>query len=864
VSYVIKLEPDLESFLFEGEERIEVEVKRKTNCISLHSRELYIKDAHFTDSANKKQVPVELKFNNVLRTCTFVFEEQFDLGTGSLQIFFMGHLNDQMTGFYRSKYTDISGNVKYMASSQFEPLDARRCFPCWDEPSRKAVFSVVLIVPSQIHAFSNMPEKEINTLPNGKKEIIFMESPKMSTYLVAFCIGEFDFVQAYNAHGVLVKVYTPPGKSETGKFALQIGCDTLDLYNNFFRLPYPLPKLDMVAIPEFAMGAMENWGLVTYREVDLLIDERQASSQQKQRVCAVVAHELAHQWFGNLVTMAWWDDLWLNEGFATWMMTFAADHLHPTWRVWDQFIVDSQNLALGLDSLRTSHPIQVPIAHAEEVQQVFDAISYRKGACVVRLLAAVLGEEIFQKGLQLYMERHRYGNTETFHLWGAWQEVSGLPIQDIMKSWTEQMGYPVLEVVDEKWQDGRVELTLKQNWFLQDGSGVNDPKLWQIPLFIGTKHDPISSREKMIIMSDRTQTVEILLGDSSCEQNPWVKLNYGQHVPIRVKNSHAMLQALSKAVLNKDIPPADRSSLLMDSLALVKSGMLPVTELLLLLKSYEAEDDANVWEALSQILLSLEKLFMNDTFLHKKMGSFASKLVLPAIEKVGWNSQPTDGHLTKLMRASLVGLLSKFCASHPAVSSEARKRYDRWLVSPEDCLNLPSEYKIPVMKIVLINGGEQEFNEIIAYYDKADLIAEKKVPMLSLGSIKSPDLKKKVLQWAVSGKVKLQDFFYPMGSVSQSDNTGLSIAWEFFQSNLPNIKQLLATAPTNLMDAVIINCCSGFASEEKLQEVKSFFEENPLPNNSRKISNLLETIAINSSFLSRLKTSALTEESFWA
>mmetsp|Transcript_10839 Transcript_10839/g.14084 ORF Transcript_10839/g.14084 Transcript_10839/m.14084 type:complete len:887 (+) Transcript_10839:126-2786(+) len=860
IKYIIRLEPNLETFTFDGEQTVEVEItKPGTQEISLHTRELYIKEASFTGSNGEKITPVEINFNNTLRTCTFVFKEELVVGAGAVQISFMGHLNNQMAGFYRSKYTDINGNSKYMASTQFEALDARRCFPCWDEPAKKAVFALTLVVPGDLQAFANMPEKEVNTLKDGRKEIIYLDSPKMSTYLLAMCIGEFDFVQDYTEHGVLVRVYTPPGKSETGQFALKVACDTLDLYNNFFKLPYPLPKLDMVAIPEFAMGAMENWGLVTYREVDLLIDEAQASTQQKQRVCGVVTHELAHQWFGNLVTMAWWDDLWLNEGFASWTQTYAAACLFPSWKMWDQFTVDDQAAALRLDSLRTSHPIQVPIAHAEEVEQVFDAISYCKGASVVRMLAAVLGEENFQKGLQLYMNRHRYGNTETYHLWGAWEEVSNIPVQEMMKSWTEQMGYPVVEVVEEEWTANSVKLTLQQDWFLQDGSGLGDEKLWNIPLIAGSKGMPAGTPEK--IMKERTMVLEVPL-DGSSEQ--WVKLNYGQHIPMRVKYTHKMIEKLAGAVASKELPPADRAGLVMDTYALVKAGLMEATELLILLKAYSEETDATVWEALGQTLVALDKAFIDDAILHERFTTLAAGLVVPAVEKIGWEAQASDEHLTKLARATLIGLLSRFAGADPGVQNEARRRYDLWLQSPEDTANLPSEYKVPVLKIVLKNGGIKEFEEVLAYHDKAELIAEKKVVMNSIGAIADPDLKKRVLEWTMTDTVKVQDFFYPMGSVSQSGQTGLNITWEFFQRELNSgLKEKLSGAVPAMMDAVIVYCCSGFSSNEKADEIEEFFKQNPLPNNTRKISNLLETIRINAAFLERLKASEVSKESFW-
>jgi len=397
--YDLKLTPNLEQFTFEGEVTVRVqtavEKHLETKEVIMHAKELAFHSATFRpvnnctigNTASDVVEADEIRTNIKATTVAFVFPHALPLGSEvDITIRYTGFLNNQMAGFYRSQYKDIHGNTKYMASTQFESLDARRAFPCWDEPSRKAVFSVALVVDSHLTCMSNMPEKCVSTIANNKKQITYLDSPKMSSYLLAFVVGEFDYVQEMTKHGVTIRLYTPPGKSNQGDYALKCAIDALDLFDDFFNVPYPLPKLDLVAIPEFAMGAMENWGLVTFREVDLLIDPIKASNSQKQRVCVVVAHELAHQWFGNLVTMAWWDDLWLNEGFASWAENYACDKLHPDWKMWEQFVTDHMAAALRLDSLRSSHPIQVPIHHAEEVEQVFDAISYCKGGCVVRMV----------------------------------------------------------------------------------------------------------------------------------------------------------------------------------------------------------------------------------------------------------------------------------------------------------------------------------------------------------------------------------------------------------------------------------------------------------------------------------------------
>jgi aminopeptidase N len=373
-------------------------IAESTDLVVLHSKEIVVKEASFVGS-DKTIALLEICYNLEYTTVSFRFRESLPIGTGHLKITFDGILNGDMAGFYKSGCTDADGKKQIMASTQFEALDARRAFPCWDEPAMKATFGLTLIVPSELTALSNMPEVSTRHVAGGKKKVVFDASPKMSTYLLAWAVGQFDYVQGKTKHGVTIRVFSPPGRADHGVFALDVAQRSLDFYDDFFDEPYPLPKLDMICCTEFAMGAMENWymhspiahnlhqylitnncsvlrhfrlcrGLVTYRETDLMVDAAKATSSQKQRVAIVVAHELAHQWFGNLVTMDWWNDLWLNEGFACYMEHFCADFLFPDYRIWEQYATDAMGAALRLDSLKSSHPIQVPIVRAEEVEQV--------------------------------------------------------------------------------------------------------------------------------------------------------------------------------------------------------------------------------------------------------------------------------------------------------------------------------------------------------------------------------------------------------------------------------------------------------------------------------------------------------------
>jgi puromycin-sensitive aminopeptidase len=505
----------------------------------------------------------------------------------------------------------------------------------------------------------------------------------------------------------------------------------------------------MLCCTEFAMGAMENWGLVTYREVDLMIDEQAASSQQKQRVAIVVAHELAHQWFGNLVTMDWWDDIWLNEGFACYMEHHCTNALLPEYGMWEQYTTDAMAAALRLDSLRSSHPIQVPMARAEEVEQVFDAISYCKGSTVVRMVAGVLGAEQFRAGLQLYMQRHQYGNTVTLDLWRAWQEVSGVDVPAMMASWTQQMGHPFLSVLSEAWSTDSVTLELEQNWFLADGSVAATPeeaaKLWAIPLLFASS----TCDSDAVLMRGKTQSFTIPLDPTQGQGQDWVKLNAGQAALVRVAHSPGMLARLRPAITAKTLPPIDRAAVLLDTYALAKAGAggVQVVQVAELLSAYQDEDNNTVWAALAGVLRALHTVLeegatphhttrldrlsllvacclaccfcvallcpsplLSLTTIHahllltllslsltvggepfRAFCALGSSMVKAALARVGWSARAEDAHTEKLLRATVIGLLPVFCGEDAEVLAEARRLYDlHW----EDPAALSADFKV--------------------------------------------------------------------------------------------------------------------------------------------------------------------------
>jgi puromycin-sensitive aminopeptidase len=549
----------------------------------------------------------------------------------------------------------------------------------------------------------------------------------------------------------------------------------------------------------------------------------------------------------------------LNEGFASWAENWAADRLYPEYAMWDQFTTGHLNSALRLDALKSSHPIQVPIHHAEEVDQVFDAISYCKGGSVVRMIKAVLGMKHFQEGLAAYMKKFEYGNTETFDLWNSWEEVSGVPVGEMMASWTEQMGFPLVRVLKEDWQDDKVVLELDQMWFLSDGCALDAEgaaKKWTIPILTCNEG---GAQADMTLMREKTATVTIPI-----TKGGWVKLNAGQEVPMRVLPSEEMLKRMAIAIQTKAMGPIDRAGLLNDAYALVKAGHMSPESLIQLMGNYKDEDAYIVWQGLSSVLHGLDSIVSDDEAMSASFKPFAKGIVLKLASKVGWEAQATDEHLTTLLRGMMINLLSDFAADDDEVAKEALTRFNAFLEDADDVTSLPTDMRTPVFKIVLQNGGATEYDAVKAYFYTATDSSERKHVLGSMGHTSDLKLKLSTMEWTTSGAVKLQDFFYAMGSVGHSSAEGREISWKFYQDNFEKIKLMLGKSAASLMDACVVMCAGSFSTVEKADEIAAFFEENPLPNNHRKISQLTESMRANGNFLAVLKASQLSKVEFWA
>ena len=509
--YRIKLQPDLKNFTFGGEQSVDIQILEPTSTIVLNAIDLQI-SAVTLHASGTTLTSRSVTIDKEAETATLDFGETIQPGDALLEMVFTGELNDKLMGFYRSEYTSQDGGTRYLATTQFEPTDARRAFPCWDEPAKKATFEVTLVFSDEYQAISNTQVVEEAAPGPGLKSVRFAETPVMSTYLLAFIVGDLVSVKQRADGGTTIGVWTTPGKENQAGFALDTSVKLLGYFNDYFGIPYPLAKLDHIAIPDFAAGAMENWGAVTYRETALLVDPANSSAGTRQRVTEVIAHEMAHMWFGDLVTMEWWDDLWLNESFASWMGNKAVDWLFPEWEMWTQFVNMDTNRALSLDGLKNSHPIEQAVKNPAEVSQLFDAISYSKGASVIRMLENFLGEETFRKGLNRYLSGHMYDNARTEDLWAALETESGQPVTAIMDSWVKQMGYPVLQVESDR-SGGQTRLSITQERFVYDrllGESEPDTEVWRVPISASQN----GQESAVIVLAGRHAQLDVPGGDS--------------------------------------------------------------------------------------------------------------------------------------------------------------------------------------------------------------------------------------------------------------------------------------------------------------------------------------------------------------
>jgi aminopeptidase N len=689
-----------------------------------------------------------------------------------------------------------------------------------------------------------MPPAEETIDPTKRlKTVRFETTPIMSTYLLAFVIGELDYVEGVTSRDVKMRVYTPKEKSTLGKFALDVGIKVLTYFEDYFGIRYPLPKQDMVAIPDFSAGAMENWGLITFREVTLLCDAN-SSILTRFRVAYVVAHELAHQWFGNLVTMEWWKELWLNEGFATFAGNQAVDHLFPMWDVWTRFVSAYTFSALQKDALKSSHPIEVEIKHSRDVDEIFDAISYNKGAAVIRMIADFLTEPVFKKGLNIYLNRHKYRNATTVDLWKALSDASGISVIDIMDKWTQTVGYPVVSV-REGGKDGTFLVSQKR--FLSAGPNISeadDKTIWWVNLAIRA---PTLTTPKFVTMKEKETIIDV----PELRGAEWVKFNSGQSGVYRVQYSTTLLNKLVPAIASNFLDAVDRLGIQNDAFALAHSGHISLSEALSLALSYENESNYTVWSDLTDNLNTVLSIWAQEP-VYPLLQKYMIKLYRKIGERVGWESNPKEDDLTKLLRSDVLLVLGTH--GDQSVIAEARRRFAKYLQQPN---TLNPNLRETVFKLVMRNGDENDYKVMQSLYEKPDNTPEEKIRTLRcLGYSSNPKLLSQYLDYALkSGKVREQDFYICV-NVAFSCPDGRDLTWNFIKTHWEVISQRFAGQIMLL--SRFISPASNFTSEEKAKECERFFENKNIVGMERTLKQTVETIRSRAAFLRRARDDVRT------
>lgn len=834
--YTITLRPDLKNFTFSGKESVTFKAQKPFSKITLHAAELKIKKAWLCGGKLKAELPAKkISYNEKFETAVFDFGRSVKPGeAGCLCIEFDGTLNDKLHGFYRTAY-EVRGEKRWGAATQFEATDARRAFPCWDEPDFKARFKISLVVPQELTALSNMPVEKEEKQPGGLKKLDYEISPVMSTYLVCMVVADLEFIEGKDKNGVPIRIYTVPGKKEQGRFALEVAQHCLPYFGEWFGIPYMLPKCDMVSLPDFASGAMENWGLITYRETALLVDPVNSSAAARQRVAEVIDHELAHQWFGNLVTMEWWTDLWLNEGFASYMGPKAVDDKFPEWKIWDQFIVADYLRALGSDALRNTHPIEIPVQDPAEIREIFDAITYSKGSSVNRMLEHYLGESVFRKGLRVYMKKFAYKNASTIDLWKTLEQVSGKPVRAIMTNFTRQPGFPVLKVENKK--GSTTQFKINQERFLFDGSKDAARTRWQVPLVISR-----AGEKKPWIGLLKSSSANLNLGKGE----GWTKINAGQSGFYRTAYSAEMLAALAEALEDGSLPDPviDALGILSDAHALTRAGYLKTSCLLDLLGTVKEEREYNIWSIVCGSLNSIDNLLDGEED-RDRLAAFARSLLTPCLDDIGWVKRDSDSHSTLLLRSMLISQAGHFGADE--VIREARALFGRFNKTGE----LEPNLRGPVYALTAENGGEAEFEALINIYRGTKLQEEKVRVLRALTRFKDRHAAAKSLEFALSKEVRNQDTYNVLGGYGSSREVRHQ-AWDFVKSNFKELRaRYEGGSVASLLGHILEGSVTGFNKPEELKDVETFFKKNPVAGVERTMKQSLEIIRSNIRWASR-------------
>lgn len=813
--YILDIKPDKTTMRFTGSVIISGQkTGRPSKRITLHQHGLKVTAATITHndkngdtSIHVERINHQKSFDEVrLHTSQMLYPGKY-----TIRVVFEGLITENMNGIYPCFYNN-NGTKEIIIATQFESHHAREAFPCIDEPEAKATFDVTLTGPADEAILSNTTVLS-SKVTGDTQTVTFNTTPHMSTYLLAFVIGKLQKKQGQTKSGVVVSAYATADNLQHTDFALSVATRCLDFYDEYFAIPYPLEKLDLIALPDFASGAMENWGCVTFREQALLVDEQNTSLPAKQYVAMVVAHELAHQWFGNLVTMRWWTDLWLNEGFASWIEYLAVHELFPEWHMWTQFIVDEQHRALKLDALEHTHPVEVAVHHPEEIRTIFDTISYSKGASVIHMLHEYLGAQEFRDGLRHYLDRHKYANTDTIDLWQALEEIADKPVKDFMHAWTSQPGFPIVRATIEA-----DSLTLNQTrFFINPESPQNGSEIWPIALLSGkdTMPDIFSEKSKQI---------------SRAAQD--VKLNTGQSGFYRVAYNASHLKRLGELITRNHLSSLDRLGILDDVFETAKAGYIHTIDALNFLSVFRNEQDYAVWDVIATSLGSIKSV-MDSEDLRDNMKPFVRELCNGQLQRLGWEQSPNESYFDSLLRPVIIGLMAG--ADDPAVIDEIQARFNA-MQQPED---IDPNFRSVIYGTAARLGDRDTFNKLVSLHNGSNSSEERVTLAGAITSFRDDSIQNDALAMITDGSVRLQDVSYWV-AYSFMNRFSRDKTWMWMQHNWTWLMDKLGTDLS--FSRFPQYAANAFSDATFLDKYTEFFESRKTPAFDRAIKQGAETL----------------------
>jgi len=814
-AYRVFLTPDLEAATFSGRVEVDVEVTEATALMTLHAKNLVVGAATLTAGGSSRRSG-EPSYEDEYETAAFTFDDALPIGPATVEIAFTGVLNDQLVGFYRSTYTDDNGVTHTIATTQFEHSDARQAFPCWDEPAFKATFQINLTVLSHLATYSNSPVVSDVDLGNGQRSVSFAPTMKMSSYLVAFIVGAFEETAPVDVLGTPLRVVYPLGKGRLTELALEAGVFALTFLTEYFDIPYPGDKLDLVAIPDFAFGAMENLGCVTFRQADLLIDPAVASLAEKERVARVIAHEFAHMWFGDLVTMEWWEGIWLNEAFATFMEVLTTDAFKPQWHLWTSWGVFRDQRALQTDGLHTTRPIEFEVVKPSDTRGMFDFITYEKGGSVLRMLEQYLGATVFRDGIRHYLRKHSYANTRTSDLWDALEEVSRQPVRNLMDSWIYQGGHPLVTL-----EGGKLH---QQPFSYGPATGPSAiGTTWMVPVLTRSLNGGPVSRH---LLSD----VPLVVNDEAP-----VVINAGGSGVFRSRYGAAERGSIVARL--GELDELERFTFVADAWAQLFAGLLTWPDFFAVARSLGDQDEPSNWSTVATAVGHVSRAVAGTEHADGLVDQ-VRELFSPQLTRLGWDPQGSDSERTPQMRGVILATLGTV-GRDESVRAEASRRFA--------ANTLDGDIAGAVLRVVADQNRPEDYATFLERYRHARDPQEELRYLRGLAGFSDETLALDAAALCFT-EVRSQDAQIVLGMLSMQRDSGPAV-WRYMTSRW---QEALDRSAPDLQEMLTLGVATFYTDAAFAAQVEAFHLAHPVVG-QRTVTQRLELLHVGLAFAAAVR-----------